>query len=308
MDAEKAEKSERIALFRFGVITPLLGRKGLGWGEREKILHQITDTAWEIPGSARTTVSRSTVLKWLSRYEQGGRAVDSLKPHERGDKGRGRVLDPESELSLVNLRRQLPEVSVPVLLKEARRRNILGYEEVSLQSIYRIFKRHGLDTQRTLPEDRRRFETELPNDLWQSDCLHGPRVIDGGRLRKSYLFAFIDDHSRLVPHAQFYLSENTDSFRDCLLQALQTRGLPRKLYVDNGAVFHNPPPQVRLRPPRHLPPTLNPLHPRGTRENRALLQNPPLPIPPPPPGTPLPFAAQRPPPPLARHRLPPAPP
>jgi hypothetical protein len=44
------QKREQIALFRFGVITPLLGRKGLGWGEREKILHQITDTAWEIPG------------------------------------------------------------------------------------------------------------------------------------------------------------------------------------------------------------------------------------------------------------------
>jgi len=232
-----AQKREQIALFRFGVITPLVGRKGLGWGEREKILGQITATTWEIPGSGRTTVSRSTVLKWLSRYERSGRAVESLKPHERGDKGKGRVLDPESELSLVNLRRQLPEVSVPVLLKEARRRNILGYEEVSIQSIYRIFKRHGLDRQSTSPEDRRRFETELPNDLWQSDCLHGPRVVDVGRLRKSYLFAFIDDHSRLIPHAQFYLSENTDSFRDCLLHALQTRGLPRKLYVDNGAVF-----------------------------------------------------------------------
>ena len=70
-----AQKREQIALFRFGVITPLLGRKGLGWGEREKILRQITATTWDIPGSTRTTVSRSTVLKWLSRYEQGGCAV-----------------------------------------------------------------------------------------------------------------------------------------------------------------------------------------------------------------------------------------
>jgi putative transposase len=49
----------------------------------------------------------------------------------------------------------------------------------------------------------------------------------------------IDDHSRLIPHAQFYLAENLDSFRDCLLAALEKRGLPRKLYVDNGSVFRS---------------------------------------------------------------------
>jgi hypothetical protein len=69
--------------------------------------------------------------------------------------------------------------------------------------------------------------------------MHGPRVIVDGKLRKSFLFAIIDDHSRLIPHAQFYLRENIDSFRDCLVQAMAKRGLPRRLYVDNGSPFRS---------------------------------------------------------------------
>jgi len=55
-------------------------------------------------------------------------------------------------------------------------------------------------------QDRRKFEAELPNDIWQSDVMHGPMVTEGDRKRKSYLIAFIDDHSRLIPYARFYLS------------------------------------------------------------------------------------------------------
>jgi hypothetical protein len=89
------------------------------------------------------------------------------------------------------------------------------------------------------PTDRRRYEAELPNDIWQSDAMHGPSVRVEEKKRKSYLFAFLDDMSRLIPHAQFYLSEKLDSYLDCLRQALLTRGLPRKLYVDNGPAFRS---------------------------------------------------------------------
>jgi hypothetical protein len=58
-------------------------------------------------------------------------------------------------------------------------------------------------------------------------------------MRKTYLFAFLDDHSRLVPHAQFYLSESLNSYLHALEQALLKRGLPRKLYLDNGPAFRS---------------------------------------------------------------------
>lgn len=232
------ELREQIALFRFGVISPLINRKGLGWGERERLLQQITSKEWQIPATTRTSVGRATVRRWISCYERDG--IDGLKPRLRSDRGATRCVDEETELALIHLKRELPEASLPVLLKVARQRKVIGYDfSVSPQSIYRMFRRRGVDKPQESPVDRRRFEAEMANDLWQSDCMHGPRVTVEGKLRKTYLFAVIDDHSRLIPHAQFYLRENIESFRDCLIQALQKRGLPRRLFVDNGAPFRS---------------------------------------------------------------------
>jgi transposase InsO family protein len=69
--------------------------------------------------------------------------------------------------------------------------------------------------------------------------MHGPTILEGGKQKKTFLFAFLDDHSRLISHAQFYLSERLDSYLDALRQALLKRGLPRKLYVDNGPAFRS---------------------------------------------------------------------
>jgi len=69
----------------------------------------------------------------------------------------------------------------------------------------------------------------------------GPEVgaLSKGRQRKTYLIAFIDDMSRLIPHAEFYLHERLEGFLEAYRKALRMRGLPRKLYVDNGPSFRS---------------------------------------------------------------------
>lgn len=233
------ELRRNISLFRFTLISPLVNRKGMSRGEQEAVLRDIMAKDWEIPGSPRSSIARSTVLRWVAIYEKSGRRIESLEPQPRKDRGTSRALGTELEAALVTLRKELPAVSLPVFVKLARSRKILDATDKgpSKDSLYRLFKRHGLEKDTRLPEDRRRFETEMPNDMWQSDCMHGPHVIYDGKLRKAYLFAILDDHSRLITHAQFYLSENLDCFRDCLISGLEKRGLPRRLYVDNGAAF-----------------------------------------------------------------------
>ena len=43
----------------------------------------------------------------------------------------------------------------------------------------------------------------------------------------------------LVPHGEFFLSESVKSFLIALERALLSRGLPRKIYSDNGAAFRS---------------------------------------------------------------------
>jgi hypothetical protein len=72
-----------------------------------------------------------------------------------------------------------------------------------------------------------------------SDVMHGPKVRDGHRSRRTYLIAFIDDATRLVPHAAFALSEGTTSYLAVFEHALRRRGIPKRLYVDNGSAFRS---------------------------------------------------------------------
>jgi len=230
------ETKKVIAVFRFGVIADLVGRK-LSRGEKESILREKSSCRWDIPFSTRSHISRSTILSWARDYEKE-RRLESLYPEERKDKGKSRVMDEEAVAALVHLKKERAGVSLPILLKEARAKGILpkGYM-VSYATLYRIFKRHGVSEGSPVYPDRRRFEAELPNDIWQSDCLHGPKALSDGKMKKAYLFAFIDDMSRLVPHGEFYLNERIDCYIDALTKALLKRGLPRKLYVDNGPAF-----------------------------------------------------------------------
>jgi putative transposase len=141
---------------------------------------------------------------------------------------------------LIQLKQEFQGASLPTIIREAVGRKVVPESfHVSRATLYRFFKHQGLMAEDHPPVDRRKFEAELPNDLWQSDALHGPKVLHDKKLRKSYLFAFIDDMSRLIPHAQFYVQETLEVYTDCLRQALAKRGLPRKLYVDNGPAFRS---------------------------------------------------------------------
>lgn len=235
------EKKKEVAVFRFAVIHDLVNGIYLDHGEQERLVREKCDRKWPIPHSTKTRISRSTILRWVRLYKASNGKLESLYPGKRSDCGRSRALDEETALSLIRTREELPKATVPRLVEEMKRRGMITSErDLPLSTVYRFLHCHNLmERDRGKPEDRRRYESELPNDMWQSDVMHGPMVEVGGKMKKSYLIAFIDDHSRLIPHGEFYLSERLTSFLDAFEKALLKRGLPRKLYVDNGSAFRS---------------------------------------------------------------------
>jgi transposase InsO family protein len=235
------ELKKQIAVFRFGVIADLVTGGRRDYGETARLIREKSERAWEIPGTHRTRISRSTLGHWVRLYRRGGCKLESLYPQDREDEGSSRTLDEETAGALIKLREELPRAPIPRLIEELRRRRIVGPQEpLAPSAVYRFLHRQGLMHPQGPPAvDRRRFEASGPNELWQADALHGPTISVEGRRRKTYLIAFIDDHSRIIPHGQFYLTEGVEAYLDCLRQATSKRGIPRRLYVDNGAALRS---------------------------------------------------------------------
>ncbi len=103
------------------------------------------------------------------------------------------------------------------------------------RTLQRHFARLGLNTRPdgTRPAAFGRFEAAARNELWTGDALHGPKI-DG---RKTYLFAFIDDHSRALVGYRWGHSEDTVRL-EAALRAGSPPAVSRKwIYVDNGSAF-----------------------------------------------------------------------
>jgi len=236
---EETPLRDQIALFRYGVIADLVSRP-LAPREKEKLLSAIANKTWAIPGSPRTHIGRTTVRDWIELYETHG--FEGLKPMARADAGRSRAIPQEAQDLLLAMRTERPGASLDSLIRSVQLSERLEpCPRLSRSAVHRFFAAQAppAPAASTAEPDALAFTYSHVNDLWTSDLMHGPRLLVPGRRDggKTYLYAFLDDASRMVPFAAFYLAENAACFQDSLKQALLRRGLPRRLYCDNGATF-----------------------------------------------------------------------
>ncbi len=236
---KKHYSTEDVALFRYGIISDFVnlppGARGLYAQIKKK-----AELDYQIPGSRRTRVAEETIRSWLKKYRMGG--FDALLPKERNDKGKARRLPLEVADVLLAVKDENPELTVPLVIKTARKSGKIP-DDIRLpeSTIYKLLARNGLTKKKTSADkDHRRFSYQYAGDLWMSDVMHGPAIkTAGGRKRKTYLIAFIDDATRVIPYAAFAYSENTASFMEVFRQAILRRGIPQRLFVDNGSAFRS---------------------------------------------------------------------
>lgn len=241
MSDSDSSHRQAVALFRYGVIADLVHAST----DRTGITAQLRAKAskdYVIPGSRRTRVAAETIRDWLKRYRRGG--FDALLPKPRADRGQPRRLPDAVAEALIAIKTQHPQLSVRRVIARARADGqIPDAPAPPASTVHRLFTREGLMVKKTdapTGADRRRFAFQHAGELWMSDVMHGISVGDGqGRRRKTYLIAFIDDATRVIPYAAFAFAENTAAFLPVFKQALIRRGLPERLYVDNGANYRS---------------------------------------------------------------------
>ena len=232
---------QEIANFRFSIIGDFVTGVRLSRGEREKIMREKAERKYDVPGSHRTRVSKGTIEFWIAKYRAAGNNSSGLLPMTRHDKGESKTLSLSLRMALRDLKQENPDYTLPTLIAKLREKRLLEPDEIlNSSTCYRFLSTIEQALGGEQDADRRSFEAAYPNAIWQCDVLHGPQVsAPEGLHKKTYLIAIIDDHSRLITHAQFYMNETALSLKDCLFQAVQKRGIPQKFYVDNGSCYRS---------------------------------------------------------------------
>jgi len=221
----RAGRARQVGLFRYQLICEVTGPQ-LSARQRGQLVRELAAREHDAPGGGKVRVSEQTIRRWIRWWRSGG--FEALVPSP----ARVTPRTPAEVLALaVALKRENPERTATQITRILRAQAGWAPSDRTLQ---RHFVRLELDRQlQGRPQVFGRFEADRCNELWTGDALHGP-VICG---RKTYLFAFIDDRSRAVMAARFGFSEDTVRLAAALRPALASRGVPERIYVDNGSAF-----------------------------------------------------------------------
>jgi transposase InsO family protein len=228
------KEREQVALFRFGLIAPLYN----GQVDSKIYLNELEDKVHQIPYYGEKKIAAKTIQEWLLNYRRGG--FDALKPKSRTDRGNSRRLSPDEQDHILEQRKKSPYMPVSVFYEQLIEKGEIQKNKISYSTINRLLKKHNMAGKiiHATPE-RKRFSHDKVNVLWQADLSHGPYVPINGHRKKTFLIAYIDDCSRLVPFAQFFSSEKFDGLRIVTKEAILRRGKPSIIYADNGKIYRS---------------------------------------------------------------------
>ena len=184
-----------------------------------------------------------TISTWYYRYKSTGHTSELI--HPRSDKGSRRKVCVERIAEAIN--------EVMPCIKPNKRQKLLvsvvhrmilekGYykkEDLSYSTFFKIVRDKELLKHDANKDYRLRYAMMHANEMWQTDTMYGPHVLDPvkNEKRKTFLIAFIDDATRLITHAEFFFHDDEKSLATALQTALAKRGKPEKIYCDNGANY-----------------------------------------------------------------------
>ncbi len=229
------------ALARYAVISAYLAIDPPR-GQRAALREALAARTWSSPDSEPMLVAVETIRAWVRRYRRGG--LDALMDKRRPRRG-VQALPPEVIEKACALKREVPERTLDKLIRMLEALELAPEGLVRRSTLHRALKERGLSRRpkgTSEAKDLDRFEAAAPNDLWQSDMLSGPFLPDParpGKMRRAWLYAYLDDHSRLLLHGRFSFKGDLPALELVFRRSVQKYGVPRAGYYDNGQVYRS---------------------------------------------------------------------
>ena len=218
--------SADLAMWRYGIISILLHRNEDD-ETLEEVLIRLSSQQYRKPDGRFVLYSPETLRKWFYRYRHGG--LPALNDAPRKDIGTHGSVPQSIEKRLFNLRNEHPRWTFSRILDQLVQEKLWNMRLPARSTLYRFAQTANLqrDPHLTVHVPARPFEYQFFGQLWMADFLHGPNIRVGGKKRKTYLHAIIDDATRYVVHSGFFTSESTEVMMTALMASVRTHGKPR---------------------------------------------------------------------------------
>jgi putative transposase len=234
------DERKRIALWRFGVLGPLVSAR-LEHGDRRAYFEAAASRMHEHPNGQLVRLSARTIESWFYDYRHGG--IEALGPSDRVDRGKSRAIADDIAEIVIRMKREKPRRSISRIIDALERAGTVSRGKLTRSSVHRLLQQAGVSARplRGPAAERRSFITEHASDLWVGDALHLRSQVRApdGRSRKAFLFSQIDCATRFLPHSLLTVGDGESPVLQeaGLRRAIEKYGPPRAYYVDRGSAY-----------------------------------------------------------------------
>ncbi len=185
--------------------------------------------------AAATGRSKSWVQRYVALYREGGE--EALVPRKRGPKVPPNLTAAALEDEIVAWRKRLDDEGLDAGARTISWHMAQGGGVVpALSTVHRVLVRRGFVTPQPQKRPRSswiRFESDLPNETWQSDMTHWHLVDD----QPVEIINFVDDHSRAALSSEAVLVATAPEVVRVFYETAAIYGLPASVLSDNGAIY-----------------------------------------------------------------------
>ena len=231
----KNEQKQKIALFRYGIIAPLVTNPGQ-YESNESFFAQQSTKSWRYVDGLDISVSPSTIERWYYCYKKDG--FDALIPKGRSDSGKFRKIDNDT-INLINeYVQKYRRMNAKGIYRTLIENGVIKAKEVSYDTVNRVFVKFKNKPVENIKQ-MLRYECEYANDVWCADSSFGLYLYKDNKKVKLVIIAFIDDASRLITACKIFDSDNISNLLLTYKDAIEKHGLPKMLNLDNGSNYRS---------------------------------------------------------------------
>lgn len=230
------EEKNRVALFRYGIISELVA--GINqYDNKNDYFKTKSEINWIDMDGKSVKISEKTIEKWYYSYTKYG--FEALKPKGRNDMGRSRKLDDEITMIINHYVENHPRMPSTLIYDELIQNHYIKVTDVSQSTIRRYVSKLKKGKSIITHSEMKRYEASHINDIWCCDTTYSFKLNVGKDKKRLFIVGIIDDASRMIVGIDVFFYDNYRNFLSVLKNAVSRYGKPKVLNLDNGAPYKN---------------------------------------------------------------------